>query len=74
MILYLINEAFPLAVYAHPHRLWGIPVVLFLFFGRIWLAAERRLLIEDPLAFALRDPHCLLYGLLLAACFGLSIS
>jgi len=65
MILYLINEAFPLAVYGHPQRLWAVPVVLFLFFGRVWLAAERREIIDDPVAFALNDAYCLAYGLLL---------
>ena len=73
MILYLIDEAFPLVVYRHPYRLWGVPIVLFLFFGRVWLAAERRELVDDPLAFALRDPHCLAYALLLAACFLLAV-
>lgn len=69
MILYLINEAFPHGVYAHPQRLWCVPAILFLFFGRIWLAAERREIVDDPLTFALRDWQCLTYGVLLALTF-----
>jgi 4-hydroxybenzoate polyprenyltransferase len=66
VILYLIEEAFPHALYDHPQRLWAAPVILFLFFGRIWIAAERGELSEDdPVAFALMDRTCLFYGLCL---------
>lgn len=74
MILYLIDEAFPRAIYQHPQRLWAAPVILFLFFGRIWLSAERGELVEDPVAFALRDRSCLFYALSLFLVFVVAIN
>lgn len=69
VILYLIDEAFPHAIYAHPERLWAAPVILFLFFGRIWFAAERGQLVGDPVSFALNDRSCLFYALCLVVAF-----
>lgn len=62
LILYLIEDAFPRGFYAHPQWLWALPVILFLFFGRIWLVSQRSELSDDPVEFALKDPTCLIYG------------
>jgi 4-hydroxybenzoate polyprenyltransferase len=73
MILYLIEEAFPHQVYSHPLALWIVPVLLFLFFARIWLKAERNELDDDPVEYALRDPACLCYAAALALMFAVAI-
>jgi hypothetical protein len=44
-------------------------VILFLFFGRIWFAAERGQLVGDPVSFALNDRSCLFYALCLVVAF-----
>jgi 4-hydroxybenzoate polyprenyltransferase len=42
-------------LYAHPERLWLLcPLVLF-WIGRIWLLANRGLVDDDPVVFALKD-------------------
>ncbi|MBX3524062.1 MAG: UbiA family prenyltransferase [Xanthobacteraceae bacterium] len=54
-IVYLLEDAFPRAVYGNPVWLWSVPPVIFLFLGRIWLLSQRGLLLDDPVAFALKD-------------------
>jgi 4-hydroxybenzoate polyprenyltransferase len=73
MILYLIEDAFPHGVYANPSYLWGIPVILFLFIGRIWLLCQRGQLRDDPVAFALKDRVSLLLGLLMSIVFAAAL-
>ena len=72
MVLYLIEDAFPLGLYANPAALWAIPPILFLFLGRIWLLAQRGQLHDDPVAFALKDRVSLLLGLLM--CLDLAVA
>jgi 4-hydroxybenzoate polyprenyltransferase len=60
MILYLIEDAFPQAFYANPAWLWFLPAILFLFFGRVWLVAQRGRLHDDPVVFVLKDGSSLL--------------
>jgi 4-hydroxybenzoate polyprenyltransferase len=62
LILYLLEDAFPRAVYASPMWLWTIPPILFLFLGRIWLLSQRGQMLDDPVAFALKDRVSLFYG------------
>ena len=62
LILYLIEDAFPRNFYANPQYLWVLPGILFLFFGRIWLASQRSELSDDPVEFALKDRQSLLYA------------
>ncbi len=62
IVIYLIEEAFLAAFYAHPQWLWGVPVLLFLFLGRIWLLCHRGELDDDPVAFAVRDRQSLACG------------
>jgi 4-hydroxybenzoate polyprenyltransferase len=66
MILYLIEDAYPRQFYANPAFLWGLPAILFLFLGRVWLLSERRQMHDDPVAFALKDRVSLLLGLLMS--------
>ena len=62
LILYLIEDAFPREFYGSPKYLWGLPGILFLFFGRIWLVSQRGELSDDPVEFALKDRQCQLYA------------
>lgn len=62
MAIYLIEDAIKLEIYANPGILWIIPVALFLFLGRIWLLAQRGIMRDDPLVFALEDRPSLLLG------------
>jgi len=69
MILYLIEEAFAAAFYRSPEFLWLLPVILFLWLGRIWLLAGRQQLDEDPIRFAIGDPASLALGFAMVLVF-----
>ncbi|AHJ67848.1 UbiA prenyltransferase family protein [Granulibacter bethesdensis] len=69
MVLYLIDEAFQASFYRHPALLWGFPMIIFLFLGRIWLLCQRQELQDDPVAFALKDRVSLFYGATAIALF-----
>lgn len=73
LVLYLIEEAFKAGFYAAPQMLWALPVVLFLWLGRIWLLCGRGQLHDDPVSFALRDRVSLGHGALVAGAVGLAI-
>ena len=68
-VMYLLEDAFPRTVYSNTDWLWTIPPVLFLFLGRIWLLSHRGQLLDDPVAFALKDRVSLLLGALMVAGF-----
>ena len=72
-ILYLLEDAFPRAVYGNTDWLWTIPPIIFLFLGRIWLLSQRGQLLDDPVAFALTDRVSLMLGALLAMGFLLAV-
>jgi 4-hydroxybenzoate polyprenyltransferase/phosphoserine phosphatase len=54
-------------VYREPSLLWLILPVMLYWLGRIWMLAGRGQMQEDPVKFALRDPHSLACGLIIAA-------
>ncbi len=70
---YLLVDAFPRTVYSNTDWLWTIPPTLFLFLGRIWLLSHRGQLLDDPVAFALKDRVSLLLGAMMAAGFMLAV-
>lgn len=72
-IMYLLEDAFPRFVYGNPDWLWSIPPILFLFLGRVWLLSHRGQLLDDPVAFALKDRVTLALGALMAAGFLLAV-
>ena len=55
MVLYLVHEAFGNALYKTPELLWGAPVFIGLWLGRIWLLCGRGILHDDPVSFAVTD-------------------
>jgi 4-hydroxybenzoate polyprenyltransferase len=69
-----INAPNVLMRYQTPNLLWVIGLVLFYWIARVWLLAGRRVLNEDPIIFAVRDPVSYLAGvtaltvMVLAAC------
>lgn len=69
LVLYLVEEAFPAALYAHPGFLWSAPVLVGLWSMRVWLLASRGTLNDDPVAFAVKDPVSLFLGAALAVAF-----
>jgi len=60
-------------LYAHPTRLWGVPVVLLYWFSRISILTHRGEMNEDPVLFAAKDRVSLacLGVILLVAVFSL---
>jgi 4-hydroxybenzoate polyprenyltransferase len=72
-IMYLLEDAFPRTVYSNTDWLWTIPPILFLFLGRIWLLSHRGQLLDDPVAFALKDRTSLLLGGMMALGFLLAV-
>ena len=47
-------------LYRHPHALWLIPPVLMYWIARALILADRRLMNDDPIVFALKDRNSLL--------------
>ena len=74
LILYLIEDAFPLGFYRHPQFLWVLPGILFLVFGRIWLVSQRSELCDDPVEFVLTDRQCLLYAVAALSTIALALA
>jgi 4-hydroxybenzoate polyprenyltransferase len=69
MVLYIVEEAFRSSFYGATTALWGFPPLVFLFIIRIWLVSVRGEMMDDPVAFAIRDGLSIgLIGLLLV-CF-----
>ena len=69
MVLYIVEEAFRSSFFGSTGWLWGFPPLVFLFVIRIWLVSARGEMMDDPVAFAIKDRACIaLLGLLLI-CF-----
>lgn len=72
VVVYLMEEAFPSNLYAHPDWLWAAPLILMIWVSRIWLIAGRGELDEDPIAFALHDRFSLALAVPLVLAFALA--
>jgi 4-hydroxybenzoate polyprenyltransferase len=70
MVLYIVEEAFRSSFYGSTGWLWGFPPLVFLFVIRIWLVSVRGEMMDDPVAFAVRDRACIGLLCLLLICFG----
>jgi 4-hydroxybenzoate polyprenyltransferase len=72
MVLYIVEEAFRNSFYGTTAGLWGFPPLVFLFIIRIWLVSVRGEMMDDPVAFAIRDRVSIgLLGVLLV-CFAIA--
>ncbi|HEY1944469.1 MAG TPA: UbiA family prenyltransferase [Roseiarcus sp.] len=72
LVLYLTEEVFVHAQYAHPQWLWLAPMVVFLWTARVWLLSHRGQMTDDPVIFALRDRISLALGAVLAVAFAVA--
>ena len=59
---YIIFDAFQRSFYGDTRWLWAFPIILFLWFSRVWLMAGRGELNDDPVAFAVKDTQSLVLG------------
>ncbi len=50
-----VNAPAVMELYAHPHRLWAILVILLYWIGRVLLATHRGDMREDPVLYAIKD-------------------
>lgn len=62
-----VDSAAVRAGYKEPSLLWLVLPILLYWLGRIWLLAGRGQMQEDPVKFALRDPHSVACGVIIAA-------
>jgi 4-hydroxybenzoate polyprenyltransferase/phosphoserine phosphatase len=69
MVLFIVEEVLRRTAYQNPKVLWGVPIALAIWVGRIWLLAHRGRMADDPVSFALRDAVSLALGLMVAALF-----
>ena len=72
MVLYIVEEAFRSSFYGSTSWLWGFPPLVFLFVIRIWMVSARGEMMDDPVAFAIRDRACIGLLCLLLICFGIA--
>jgi 4-hydroxybenzoate polyprenyltransferase len=72
MVLYIVEEAFRSSFYGSTGWLWGFPPLMFLFIVRIWLVSARGEMMDDPVAFAIRDRMCIGLLAMLMVCFGMA--
>ncbi len=64
-VIYLTNEGFAATQLRAPHLLWIMPPLLFVLASRVWLAASRGEMNDDPVVFVFADRGArLLLGLL----------
>jgi hypothetical protein len=57
-----INSAEVLPLYHHPSALWALCPILLFWVSRVLMLANRGLMNDDPVVFALRDNVSLLAG------------
>jgi 4-hydroxybenzoate polyprenyltransferase len=53
------------ALYHRPKVIWGLCVLLLFWVSRVWMTAQRGLMHDDPVVYALRDRVSLAVGLLM---------
>lgn len=66
LVIYLINEHYPRAIYTRPEFLWALTPVILLWTLRMWHLAVHGRMDEDPVAFALKDRFSLISGAVVA--------
>lgn len=69
LFIFIVLEMLPANIYSRPVFLAGIPAMLAIWLGRIWLLAHRGRMDDDPVSFALHDRPSLLLGVLVAGFF-----
>jgi 4-hydroxybenzoate polyprenyltransferase len=69
LVVFILQEMLPGRTYGHPEFLAGIPILLAIWLGRIWLLSHRGRMNDDPVSFAVRDRVSMGLGLSVAALF-----
>lgn len=69
LFIFIILEMLPGNAYRHPEFLSGIPIMLAIWLGRIWLLSHRGRMNDDPVSFAVRDRSSIVLGLFVAIFF-----
>lgn len=69
MVLFIVEQVRERNLYDRPAALWGVPIVLSIWIGRIWLLAHRGQMTDDPVSFALRDPVSLVLAGIVSVIF-----
>ena len=68
-LIFVLQELTPGLAYSHPEFLNGIPVMLSIWLGRIWLLSHRGQMNDDPVSFAIRDRTSVGLGIAVALFF-----
>jgi 4-hydroxybenzoate polyprenyltransferase len=68
-----INSPDIQVLYSRPKLIWSLCVLMLYWVSRIWMIAQRGLMHDDPVVFALRDPQSLAIGVLAALTVALAI-
>ncbi|NQW12175.1 MAG: UbiA family prenyltransferase [Alphaproteobacteria bacterium] len=63
-MIYLVTEPLHVARLNNPEWLWVVPLVLGYWLPRVWLLADRGVVHDDPVLFALKDRTSLFLGAL----------
>ncbi|MCP5433772.1 MAG: UbiA family prenyltransferase [Alphaproteobacteria bacterium] len=71
VMLYVADKQV-VGLYKTPHWLWALPVVFYVWLGRIWFLCHRGRLDDDPVLFAIKDPLSIILGFLAAGSFALA--
>jgi 4-hydroxybenzoate polyprenyltransferase len=60
-------------LYSRPKVIWILCVLMLYWISRVWMMAQRGLMHDDPVVFALKDPQSLGIGLLAAVTVALAV-
>jgi 4-hydroxybenzoate polyprenyltransferase len=63
LALYINSPAIE-ALYRHPNVMWILCVLMLYWISRVWMAAQRGAMPDDPVVFALKDPVSITVGAL----------
>ncbi|MGR8959658.1 UbiA family prenyltransferase [Rhizobium leguminosarum] len=69
LMIFVLQEMLPGKAYSSPQFLGGIPIMLSIWLGRIWLLAHRGKMNDDPVSFAIRDRISAGLGVVVAILF-----
>ena len=69
IVLFILQEMLPGNVYSRPELLGGIPLMVSIWLGRIWVLSHRGKMTDDPVSFAIRDRASLGLALVVALLF-----
>ena len=72
LALYINSPAIE-ALYTQPKMIWTLCVLMLYWISRVWMMAQRGLMHDDPVVFALKDRQSLAIGVLAALAVALAV-